>query len=245
MNNESVINISKVYVAHVKKGYDNRRVSIESQMNKLNIPFEFMLDGDIEDLNQDRLEKYFKGHLKALTPQTSCMMKHLLIYEDMIKNNVSAALVFEDDILLADNFVEIFNKSISELHSRADIDFNKSLISYENSTLKDVSILEIKSNQYLYLRSSGRCAGAYYISLNSAKLIINKCEEEKTDEMMDWYHNQMVEAGLLNIYWCHPTIAEQGSQNGVFDSSLDIRKKGNFKRRVSWLFKKMFSFIRF
>lgn len=236
----SNINIEKVYVAHVKKGYETRKISIDSQMQKHNITFEYMLDGDMYDLSPTRLEQYFKGHLKYVTPQTSCMMKHLLICEDMVTNNIKEALVFEDDIILADNFIDIFNETMVEINNRDDINIIKTLISYENSTLKIVPKSELKTGEHLYLRDAGRCAGAYYLPLNLAKLIIQKCQKEKTNEMMDWYHNQLSDEGLMDIYWCYPTIAEQGSQNGIFDSGLDTRKKGTWIRRFKWKVKQIF-----
>lgn len=235
-----MINIPKVYVVHVKKGYENRKKSIDLQMEKHDIAVEYMLDGDIEDLTKEHLEKYYSGAMKAFSPEASCTIKHLLIYEKMILNNITEALIFEDDIFLNENFVEIFNTTIVELHQRKDIKINKTIVSYENSTLKIIPKNELKKGQYLYLNPAGRCAGAYYISLGCAKMIIEKCRTEKMDVPIDWYHNQLSEAGLLDIYWCVPAIAEQGSQNGMFDSSLDLRKKNTWLRRLKWKIRKFF-----
>ena len=48
-----------VLVAHVKRGYEERRRSIERQFHGLGIAFEFMLDGDIEDIDVETATRWF------------------------------------------------------------------------------------------------------------------------------------------------------------------------------------------
>lgn len=236
----SGLNISKVYIVHVKKGFEERKKSIDSQMAKFGISVEYMLDGDMNELTPQRLALYFRDAMQTVSPEASCSIKHLLIYEDMVKNEVKDALIFEDDIFLMNNFISVFNETITELHNRTDIEPNKSLISYENSTLRLIQKDELNKDQHLYLREAGRCAGAYYFSLPLAKMLLDKCKIDKMAVPIDWYHNELSTEKLIDIYWCHPAIAEQGSQNGKFDSSLDLRKRNTWWRRLKWNFRKLF-----
>lgn len=110
------LNVQKVFVMHVKKGYEERRAHIENMLERLGIDCEFMLDGDIEDLSSEVIHRYFTGTvMSGKTPGTSCALKHLLTYRTIIERNMNGALILEDDIRLSRNFVKVFNKTMDEL----------------------------------------------------------------------------------------------------------------------------------
>ena len=46
-----------VFVLHVKKGYEDREQHIKAMLQKMNIPFSWILDGDIADLTPEILDK--------------------------------------------------------------------------------------------------------------------------------------------------------------------------------------------
>lgn len=227
----------KVFVLHVKNGFENRKVSIERELAKHKIEFEYMLDGDIEDLTEDILSKYFAENLRTKNVVSSCASKHLLIYEKMINEHLPNALVFEDDIFLSDNFNQVFNQTLTELNTRIDIKPELGFISYENYDSRIIPNSELIKGQLLYKRDSGRCTGAYFINHQGAKIMLDFSLTNKLSTGIDWQHNKVFEAGKLTCYWCHPPIAEQGSHNGTFDSAIESRKAGLF-RRFRWLLKK-------
>lgn len=72
----------KTFVLHVKQGYEERKIHIEKMMSDHNIPFQYILDGDIPDLTTERLDTYFSGARHSLSPGTSCAMKHILTWQD-------------------------------------------------------------------------------------------------------------------------------------------------------------------
>jgi len=57
---------------------------------------------------------------------------------------------------------------------------------------------------------------------------VNKC-----GHLPDWLHNELIEKGILKMYWAHPPIIEQGSHNGILSSSISSKAKSN-KRIVRW-----------
>jgi glycosyl transferase family 25 len=83
----------KVFVLHVKKGYEERAAHIDSMMSRLGIEFEYFLAGDIPDLTPELLDKYFTGMMKATLPVTSCATKHLLCHEKIVADNLPCALI--------------------------------------------------------------------------------------------------------------------------------------------------------
>ena len=229
------------YVAHVKVGYESRRQSIESQMRRINIPFEFMLDGDISDVTPERKQEFFHADFLRVEPLStvSCALKHLLIYQRIVASGQPGALVLEDDILLAPDFSAAFQRTLVEARQREEIDESQLFISYENSYLRFVPRSERKAGRQLYRAAATRACGAYYISRGSAAAVLERARTQKMNLPIDWFLNEMSRDGGLSIYWCEPTIAEQGSVNGTFPSSITARKAG-LLRTIIFAAKKAF-----
>jgi glycosyl transferase family 25 len=209
---------------------------MQRELGKFNIPFEFMLKGDKSEISSEIIKEYFIGdEMSSLIPtaQQSCTYKHLSIYEKMLIDGVDDALVFEDDIYLADNFIEVFNKTIEELKSLTQKNQDKALVNFENSTLQTIHPSDQLDGKHLYMAEKSRCAGAYYLNKNLAKSITDYRIDNKCNKIIDWYHNELIDKIGLQNYWCHPPIVEQGSHNGKIKSLIDDKKVGIF-RQIAW-----------
>lgn len=220
--------VDKVYVVHVRSNKERERHMI-NELGAKDISFEFMNDGDIPDLTQALLDEYLSGEMSnKIGPEQSCAIKHLKIYERMIENNVARALILEDDVFLSDGFVEAANQVIQEWSQIEDA--NHALINLEASALNLVPNKERVEGKFIYSAKSGRCAGAYLMSLELAKSIIEEVKKNGCHQPIDWYHNHLANQGILSHYWSHPTIVVQGSHSGQMDSLIDHKKKGLFQQ---------------
>ena len=128
----------KVYVIHVRTGAEDRAASIEAQLRQRGIAFEYVLEGDMEDLEPVLLDRYFTGMMKRVHPKTSCCCKHIIAYSRMMRDGHQSALILEDDIQLSADFVEALNASVAELRARDDARPDTAVISLENSGLTPV-----------------------------------------------------------------------------------------------------------
>ncbi len=218
----------KAYVIHVL-GNNEREVHIRRQLIKTPFDYEFINDGNIEDLTENRLSLYFSGGMLKPAPNTSCAFKHLLAYERIVENRIPHACIIEDDIEFTDNFSEIFNRSIAEIRNEKLCNF---FISYEHSLSFFVKRSEERAGSVLYKREIARCAGFYMIDYNAAKLMLEKAKQEKIGVPIDWWHNDLIKRGLLNVYWCHPAIALQLSHNGKFASMIDDKPYGKVRTAI-------------
>lgn len=223
-----------VLVAHVKHGYEERRRSIERQLDSLGIEFEFMLDGDIADIDEEMWSRWFAGRFGP-GPSQSCSCKHLLMYRRIAEAGWPGALILEDDIFLAGDFATVFEASLAELRERDLEAVRAAWISYENSTLRTPPWSELRRGRYLYRAMVPRCTGAYYIGAGAAQALLHAAETIKVDTPIDMWVTAMAKRlpDDLHIYWCHPTVAEQGSMNGRFDS-MDSRRTASIWRRAKW-----------
>ncbi len=247
MNQVSVnkIEVEHVFIIHVSKNNEERKAFIKNQMANANIDFEFMLAGDMDEITHHFFDKTFTGEVaeNGITPAVSCATKHLLVCKEIIKRNLPLALVFEDDIILKENFNSVFNKTIQEIKERAEIDQETVVVSYENTGFEYVAKKDQQKGVYLYPNNRLRCAGAYLITNKIAQLIIDRVEKEKCHLTIDWFIQDTLNKHDIPVYWCHPAIAEQGSHNGKLESLIDNRNK-SFIRKLSWktqnFFKKRF-----
>lgn len=222
-----------VFVAHVKRGYEERAAHIEKMLGGMGVGFKYMLDGDICDFTPELIGRYFKNGGLEWPAQTSCTLKHVLIYEEIVKQGLDGALVLEDDICLHKNFAEVFNQSIKELREMQCAD-NQCvrggvIISYEDTRLRFVERSRRKKGKVLYAGDRDRMAGCYYVDRAGAELMLRQIGESGGLGMpIDLYHAWMLRHGGLSYLWCQPTVATQGSHNGLFMSMLNTTK-GRFE----------------
>lgn len=221
-----------ILVLHVKKGYEDRGRHMEQMLGEWGFPFTYILDGDIPDLTEETVKRLFSGRdMGRIGAQASCAMKHLLAYRYIIERNLKGALILEDDMLLYKNFEKVFSECMRELEER---NLENAILSFEDSSLRFVPRSERKKGQHLYAHDRDRYAGAYYCTRSAAQLIVDYVEEHTCHLPVDLFHTSLISSAGLNYYWCHPCIATQGSQTGLFASSTSERdkKKQKHKRRT-------------
>jgi glycosyl transferase family 25 len=221
-----------VYVIHVSKGYEERARSIRTQLEANSLDFEFVLKHDCDALSPEFITAHFAGKMSRPQPATSCAAKHIEAWKKMEAQDETWLLVLEDDILLHKEFRSKLDEIINEAQAKG-LDQRPVLISLENSGLRFVPSAEIKKDTLLYPALETRCTGAYLINRSGAMAYLKRLSEEKMDQTIDWWMGAMAKQQCVDIYWAHPTIAEQGSHSGVFASAIDHKPKGAF-RRVSW-----------
>ncbi|UCH82237.1 MAG: glycosyltransferase family 25 protein [Nitrospiraceae bacterium] len=225
----------KAYIIHVSDAYERERY-IRSQIADKNLDCSFILYGDKKDLSEEVLEKYFAGEMKTVVADTSCAFKHILSYEEIIKQGNDIALILEDDISFYLNFNDTFDKVIKDIKQQGLRNF---IVSLEDSYLKYVKGSERKKGTYVYPKSYGRTAGAYLIDLQGAKSIIDQISKNKCHLPIGWFHNHCSKNKVLNIYWSHPVMAIQGSLDGTIRSLIDNKKFG-VKRVLSFKLQRLY-----
>jgi glycosyl transferase, family 25 len=235
------LDVGGVFIVHMRENNELRRDLVTREMKAHGIDSEFMLEGDVGDLHAGNMADWFTDEVVRAGPGPgqSCAFKHLRVYEEMVERGIGSALIFEDDIALRHDFVEAFNATVAEAKARPDIDWDRVFVSYENSGLRYVPVDARVPGRRLYRMGNTRCAGAYLVTLPVARRILEYTRAHKLDCPIDWHHRHIVEAGLMDVYWCHPTVAEQRSHSGVLPSLIDEKPAGPV-RRLSWAVQRFF-----
>ncbi len=231
--------IDGIYVVHGITGYELREELLENLLNKqYKLDAEFVTESRVPEENEALLQKYFIDDIRNILGKGSafCTLVHILIYEKIIQNKNRYAIIFENDVCFIGNK---FLEKIKLVEKEADTLDEGFIISLENSTLEFPSLWKLKKNKYLYKAKSGRCAGAYMIDRKAAELMLNDIKINKCKDVIDWWHNDLIDRNVLKMYWAHPALTEQGSFNGKLPSSISVRNNG-FIRQIRWNAQKMY-----
>ena len=232
------LNLDKVYIVHGIKGYEERENILKKSLEDLNLTFEFVTESFDEEQNEKWIQEYFVEDIRNYLSKGAlyCTLVHILCYRKFLESDNEFAIIFENDVCFLENFVDKAQKVIEEARG---INPNGVIVSLENSTLKFPAIKEIKKEKLLYPEEKGRCAGAYLIDRKAAYNILESLKTEKCHTVIDWWHNALIEKRILNMYWAHPPLIEQGSFNGKFTSSISIRDNGTI-RGLRWKAQKIY-----
>ncbi len=227
-----------ILVIHVR-GNHERKAFIQKQLDKLDMPYHFILDGNVEDLTTDILDKFFRGDMHGQYPRTSCAYKHILAMQYIIDNHLDGALIVEDDLRIYRNFKEYFGKSIEE----CKINYNNIpfIANYEESSLLLVPRSQQRKGIILYPAQRDRYAGCYYINHIAAEAILKYINLKCSDTTSDLLHTKLLKEGKLHYFWSHPCLACQCSCDGTMPTMIPTRPRP-FKR-LKWLYKRLYKHL--
>jgi GR25 family glycosyltransferase involved in LPS biosynthesis len=194
------------------------------QFEKYNLTdFEFI------EIDRDEVENYdltiFKEDFKKIhKSQMAITLSHIFAYKEIL-DKYENALIFEDDAILCENFIEIYNYYLTQLPQNYDMLF-----------IGNGSFLHIKKellvpNKNIYLKSveiedwapmgAAKCTDSYLVSKKCAKKLLESIEKikNKVNLPIDWWLTYLLKENNLIVYWAEPTIVTQGTQNGIFIKS--------------------------
>ena len=221
-------------VLHVKRGYEDREQSIRDQFDALDLPFEWVLDYDRDDVNDEVLARY--GYHGTLAPNViSCSLKHIRAWELIAASRADGAFVFEDDVLIdVARFKEITAAALREFtsagHETGYISLGDGCALYVPWTVKKKGVL-------LYPAACVRAADSYWINHQTACFLIAWVREHGFSLPADHLLDQICAGAGIPIFWLAPTVASQGSHTGRFASTIQQADRGGIREMITWKIK--------
>ena len=237
MGKEKDLGIDGIYVVHALKGYEYHESRLKDVFGEYGFDFSFVTDGDPTLWSDDVISAYFSSDIKAILSGgvLSCTLNHIYCYEKMIRNNDRFALVFENDPFFLGNFSEEIVPIVKEAEKLKE----GFIISLEITTFKFPPRKDVQKNKLVYPANYGRCAGAYLIDQTAARNILADLKTNKCSQVIDWWHNTLIDNNVVKMYWAHPPIVEQGSHNGKMHSTISSKTKG-LGRKIKWEIQKFY-----
>lgn len=198
-----------------------RKAFILEQFVKEGMSAKFIETSDREVLTAEDLKRFDIEKLKM--SEISCSMKHFDAYSAI---QTDYALILEDDVILAEGFNTTLQTYISQLPNDFDMLFIGS-----GCNLHIPASITQNSGTNVFLKdnfpSKGggagatRCTDSYVITKKCAqKLLRLKNRNGPIQKPMGWWMNIMIRNHSMKVFWAEPTIVTQGSQTGVFQTTI-------------------------
>lgn len=214
----------KIFVLHYSKLTDRKKHILE-QFKKHNITdYEFVEKYDKDEITYNESSLFFPGYKKSTM---SLHLKHIFVYKE-IAEKYDCALIFEDDVILSDNFTDIFNKYMCQLPQDYDMLFigDGCGLHIEKDKINHKQNIYKKCNYPTHWGGDGvtRCCDSYIVNRKCARKICDYINnlQDKIYHAVDWWLNIAARDNDFKVYWAEPTIVTQGSQNGTFKTEHKI-----------------------
>jgi GR25 family glycosyltransferase involved in LPS biosynthesis len=200
--------IDKIFICHWDKLADRKEELIKVLSEENIFDYEFVCDYDKETWSEEKIKSDFpkifevvEGYGRKLKPsEISLSLKHVKIIRE-VAEKYEYALVFEDDVILCDNFVEEFSQSYNQLPDDWDIAWVGTCCGLHVST---------SEGKRVYRVNGSRCTHAYVISNSGAKKVLSELKYCNTGS--DFFFNLLIEKFNLNNYWFEPALAIQSPE---------------------------------
>lgn len=239
--------MTRVFVLHVGQGYEERAAHMEKMLAAHGMPFEYMLEGDIPDLDAELQTRLFgRADERHADAMHSCAAKHLLVYEKIVRENIPYALIFEDDIFVTRKFDKTFESALQEMQLRHGSE-EPFLVGFEATCMGFVPRSQRKKGQVAYPGRFLQCLGCYLVNQAFARKILEAMQADACHVPVDLWIDDLRSKGAFALYWSYPVVAVQGSHMGKFASSIGNPVKfplKNLRRSLTFLYKEILYFFR-
>ena len=106
--------LPRIFVINLERA-DERRESIQKQLDSLNLPFEFFKATDGKFFTENEQALYSKKETikllgyELLPNELACSMSHIRLYEKIVADEIPVTLILEDDAKLDSALVEVLS----------------------------------------------------------------------------------------------------------------------------------------
>lgn len=211
------------------RNFTERRESIERQLGSLGLTYEFIHIYDACDLDHGTTQRYFRYPYPTLEHQ-SCAMKHLAAMRLVEERQWDRALILEDDVILAQDFIQGVRAAIAESSA-----ITRPHIVYIGSggnfyTPKSMRV----PGQRLYKAPKGRFTDSYVLGAETARLRVQWMEQHGIAGAIDVHFDATDPKLGIEWYWLEDPVVEQGSKNGTFRSAIQSAPPNMIQRVRFW-----------
>jgi len=209
--------VEAVYVLSVKT-FSARIAHIKAALARHNIAFEFIFAFDADELDAAYLAQVFGPSDMQRTHQ-SLVLKHIAAWRDATARGYRRILVFEDDAVLADDFIARFDQSMRAADALPE------------GWLIFLGGADAKVPEHFF-RAPGPLVE---LPLTTTEACVSDLTAMRRRLAWLEQHKVVLPADHLTVhidnlcgtrqYWLTHPIVEQGSSIGLFDSVLDSHRQ--------------------
>lgn len=218
--------VDAVFVLSVRS-FADRIAHIEREMARHRIDFEFVFEHDANAIPDETIARVFApSDLKRA--HQSLVLKHIETWRLCVARKLRRVLVFEDDAVLARDFVPAFERAMAEA-DRIDEPY--------------LIYLGRGDNRYVGAGPGGSmlvpggvlpATDALVFDRAAAQRRLAWLETHRITRPADWLMREMDAAIGVRHFWLREPLVEQGSMSGMFASVLDDKREAR-PRWFLWL----------
>jgi hypothetical protein len=197
----------KYYIMHYTP-LVNRKAHIMRELESAGInEYEFILSKDREHLTEDELKK-FSG---ISSSEASLFLKHVEIFKN--DGGDHQIVVFEDDAILCPDFKERLSDCLSQLKKEEwDVLFSGGCCNLH---------CDVEPGKLVKSANSSRGTCMYVLNVGVGKRLYDVFNSQGVIKCaIDWWFNHAQPEYNFKYFWSEPVLVEQGSGNGLFNTSL-------------------------
>ncbi|MDH6263327.1 glycosyltransferase family 25 protein [Bradyrhizobium sp. BR13661] len=222
------------YVIH-SKSLPERAGHIRHELDRVGIPFEWILDFEVDEITPEVDALYFAKGAPLSIRQKSCALKHIVAMQRICKQQHDLALIFEDDAQLVPDFIARLRRVLAEAERWP----RPRILHLGAATNFYTPAAQLKPDQSVYAGNRVRNMEAYVLGAPEAAARLDWIARHPMHEPIDIAFNRGDPAMGIPFLWTEPPLAEQGSLNGAFRSSLACKNHSQTRLRIQFTFQKL------
>jgi glycosyl transferase family 25 len=209
--------VDAVYVLSVR-AYTARQAHIQRELAQHGIAFRFVFEHDAADMDPALVARTF-GPSDMRAPHQSLVLKNIEVWRHALARGYRRVLVFEDDAVLAPDFVQRFDEAMRAAQE------------LQPGWLLFLGGLDTKVPDRYFL------AKGPLVELTVATTEACVHDAEAMRRRLQWLESHPVTLAADHLfrridseqrirqYWLREPVVEQGSVVGLFDSELDSNRR--------------------
>jgi glycosyl transferase family 25 len=230
------VDLPTTFVINMDRDQD-RRDTMRARLDAIGVPFEFFpaVDGrelsiaDCPHYDSAKRRRYFG---RDMTPgEVGCLLSHRGIYERMICDNLTYALILEDDVMFEADFPDVLR---AVLQSPVKWDMIRFLGCEKIYKLGQRKIIPL-TDHYWLARIPGTHGGAHAYLLTLKAALVLMAHSERSWLPIDTLHGRCWETGLESLV-VHPAplMPDEAAGSTIEDARFD--KTRHLKGRDALLY---------
>jgi glycosyl transferase family 25 len=225
----AALGLDAILVINVKR-FVERREHVEAQLARFGLRGEFIHEFDTDEITAELDRRYFQGR-ELNAGQKSCALKHLEALRRIVEHDWQRCLVLEDDVVLADGFIEGVQAALQETK-----DTDRPYVIYIGAGGNFYTpASQREPARRIYEASKGRFADSYILGAEEACRRLQRIQQTPMHKPIDVTFDTIDRQAGIRFLWLEDPVVEQGSKLGLFRTSLEAAPPNWLQGLRFWL----------